>query len=205
MAKDLTGIKFGKWKVISFYEIKHNHRYWNCICECGKEKTISGGDLKRGRSTSCSSCSKQTHGLTLHPLYDTVNSAINRCNNPKNPKYKNYGAKGIKFKFNSISDAIKWIEENLGSRPEGMELDRIDTNGNYEPDINQLRWATARTQANNRSKKSFTGYSGVSANGKNFMARIFYNGKPNYIGTFPTAKLASLAYESCKVVLDTAR
>src|SRR5215213_7131813 len=89
--------------------------------------------------------------LHHHELYGTWIMARNRCNNPRSPDYPRYGGRGIK-----VSDFwpngrafIDWVEENLGPRPEGHSLDRIDNDGDYEPD--NLRWADNRQQGSNRN------------------------------------------------------
>lgn len=100
-----------------------------------------------------------THGLSAHPLYDTWNGIIARCENPKSAAWKDYGGRGIQLcpEWRDVAVFIKWIETNLGPRPDGItaagrpeySLDRIDVNGNYEP--GNLRWATwAEQHANKR-------------------------------------------------------
>ncbi len=71
-------------------------------------------------------------------------NAKDRCNNPKNPGYKHYGGRGIEFRFASFEE----FYAELGDRPEGMTLDRIDNDGHYAP--NNVRWITQRQQTNNR-------------------------------------------------------
>lgn len=91
-----------------------------------------------------------------HPLYYTWINMKQRCNNPNNTSYEYYGARGIQV-------CGRWYEfwnfvQDMGERPEGCSLDRIDRDGNYEP--NNVRWATAEQQ--NRNKDNFNHYVNVS-------------------------------------------
>lgn len=91
---------------------------------------------KRGRP--------KTHGLSGTPTYQSYKAARNRCTNPKFLQYKDYGGRGIEFLFRDVTELV----EEIGLRPEGKSLDRIDPNGNYEP--GNVRWASAQQQAKNR-------------------------------------------------------
>ncbi len=85
------------------------------------------------------------------PVYGTWQGMKGRCLNPTDRQYRNYGGRGISVHSDWRDDfpAFRdWVEANLGKRPEGYSLDRIDNDGNYEP--GNLRWASARTQAGNR-------------------------------------------------------
>ena len=90
------------------------------------------------------------HGLRGHPLYGAWCNMINRCGNPWNYEWHNYGGRGIRVyePWHDVAVFIADIELLLGPRPAGMSLDRIDNDGNYEP--GNVRWATAAEQARNR-------------------------------------------------------
>jgi len=94
--------------------------------------------------------SHQTHGLYSHPLYPTWWNMVRRCHRPEHHAYPRYGGRGISVYEPWRTDVrafAEWIDSNLGRRQEGMTLDRIDNDGNYEP--GNLRWATRKAQTAN--------------------------------------------------------
>lgn len=92
----------------------------------------------------------RAHGLSSHLLYGTWRTMIRRCENPKVDEYLFYGGRGITVcpEWHDVAEFITWIEANLGPRPVGMTLDRIDNDGNYEP--GNVKWSTTAEQAANR-------------------------------------------------------
>jgi len=134
-----------------------------CSCPRGKEKVVGFSDLFSGKSQSCGCLRGEaigqknreanpaiTHGLTGHELFYTWQGILKRCQNPANKDYPNYGGRGITVcaEWRDVAAFITWIEANLGPRPAGMSLDRVNPDGNYEP--GNVRWATALQQRHNR-------------------------------------------------------
>lgn len=164
--ENLVGKKFNRWTVISFSHKKERNRYyWNCLCECGNTAKVSFSNLKYGLSKSCGCLRRETsatincsHHLSSAPIYIVWQNMLSRCNKPNNKSYKRYGGRGIKvcerwYKFeNFLEDMPGWTE--------GLTLDRINVNGNYEPE--NCRWATLEEQGNNKRNNRVITIDGVS-------------------------------------------
>ena len=163
---DLTGKKFNRWYVKGLSHQKGKMLYWSCVCECGTERAVFGGDLKRGGSKSCGcygieerTARATSHGMAFHPAYGSWKKMKSRCSDPNNDGYKDYGGRGI-----TVCDywmSFKGFWEDMGPTwKEGLSIDRIDVNGNYEP--GNCRWATPKEQGNNRRTNHIvTGPNGV--------------------------------------------
>jgi hypothetical protein len=83
-------------------------------------------------------------------LRSRLQCAYDRCTNSNNQQYKNYGGRGIRFEFQSASDAAEQLAKKLGPIPDGFTLDRIDNDGPYS--IDNIRYADMKTQANNKGQ-----------------------------------------------------
>lgn len=193
---NLVGEVFNSWTVVSRAENKRNGAArWNCVCSCGNIGVITTGDLKAGNSTKCRSCASSSvkHGhakrTRFSPTYQSWATMKSRCTNPNTKRYKDYGGRGIKFceEWSTFENFLS----DMGERPKGTTLDRINVNGDYNP--NNCRWANASEQSANVRKRSncSTPYIGVVEDKTGYVARVFYNGDCHYLGTFRTAEDAA--------------
>lgn len=158
--KDLTGQRFGRLVVIKYDCTKNTKLRWLCKCDCGNIKSISGSSLSNGTiSCGCKTLEINTkHGMAGTPEYDAWRHMFQRCYNEHTEAYQNYGGRGIKVckEWNSLSNFLK----DMGPRPHGMSIDRIDVDGNYCPE--NCRWADKSTQANNKTNNVFIEFNGLS-------------------------------------------
>lgn len=152
---DLTGMKFGRWTVVSRGLTVNKKVKWNCICECGNLGSVCTQNLKGELSTSCG-CYKLgrmvTHGMTGSTEYRIWQFMRDRCSNTKNSHYHLYGGRGITVCERWKTDFSAFLED-MGRRPRGTSIDRIDNDGNYEP--GNCRWATIVEQNRNKRNNRF--------------------------------------------------
>lgn len=155
---DLTGRTYNKLTVIKLDEEKSNNRvkYWLCKCECGNTKSIEGSKLKNGTTKACG-CMRggiQKYEINEKKLYKKWLHMKARCYDKNDISYKNYGNRGIKVceEWLDYNNFAKWSIEN--GYNSNLELDRINTNGNYEP--SNCRYVTHLK--NSRNKRSTLKY-----------------------------------------------
>lgn len=163
---NLVGMVFGRWTVLcqSKNRSYNGNVKWMCRCQCGTEKEVAGDFLKRHRSTSCGCYQREQmrwnnlHGVSHTPEHIAWMSMLYRCENPNDASYKHYGGRGI-----SVCDEwhdIKNFIADMGCKPPGTSLDRIDVNSNYNK--HNCRWATSKEQQNNKRNTIFLTLNGAS-------------------------------------------
>ncbi len=163
---DLTGQTFGLLTAISPTKKRRRHCVvWQCLCACGNHREVATTDLSTGDVRSCGCLRGKafiTHGLTCQGKrtkeYIVWAGMLQRCNNPKNAAFDRYGGRGIAV-YDRWHSFEKFLAD-MGPRPEGASIDRIDNDGDYEP--NNCRWATEREQQRNRSNNRMLTWRGTT-------------------------------------------
>lgn len=189
---NLAGQRFGRLAVISRAENnKTGQAYWFCQCECGTVKKVRGTHLTGNQVVSCGCHAKELnthHGKYGSPEYRAYYNMIKRCEYQKDISYQDYGGRGIRV-CPAWRQSFEQFFRDMGLRPSNRHsLDRINVNGNYEPQ--NCRWAVVETQERNKRvrKDSPTGVRGVVLNTRTgkYVAQIYSMGKTKRIGTFET-------------------
>lgn len=169
--KDLRGLRFGRLFVADFSHKGGNGNskyFYTCVCDCGNTCVKSShyllGKINPHKSCGCwhkelsiATSTTHGHGNKKDKTYKCWVEMKLRCTNPNNRAYKHYGGRGIKVCDRWIHSFENFIED-MGEMPQGLTLDRIDVNGDYEP--SNCRWATMQEQCNNRRNNIIFSYMG---------------------------------------------
>lgn len=201
MLRNKVGQVKGKLTVIALDEEtkkKKNSKinYWLCLCECGNTRTLSTSGWNRLRTPMCLKCKEDSY------MSDTVEytawvNAKQRCFNPKNPDYPNYGGAGITM-CDQFANSFDEFYKEVGPKPsKGVWLiDRIDTTKNYEP--GNLRWAPGNLSSSNVKATNSTGHKNVyKRKGRDYYeVRIAKDGVDYRVGRFDTLSEAIKARDA---------
>ena len=149
-----VGAKFGRWTVLKCFVGKEKRgtscTYANVRCDCGKERTVRRSDLTSEHTKSCGCITAdrlRKHGESGTAMFMVWANIIARCTSPNHKDYSFYGGRGV-----GICD--RWrhdfaaFKSDMGDRPTGGTVERIDNSRGYEP--GNCRWATAIQQAANK-------------------------------------------------------
>lgn len=215
---NIIGKKYNRLTVLEeFKEIKNGrHRtYLKCECDCGEIVTTRKDNVINGNTKSCgcyarekSALTNKTHGMSETRFYKTWRNMKSRCQGKYATGYENYGGRGITVcdrwnKFENFYDDMyeSYLKHVEKYGEDNTSIDRINNNGNYEP--NNCRWTNQTKQTINRRERSdnTSGHTGVSWNKlrNKWMAFINLGGKQKHIGYFTDKKdaiKARQAYEA---------
>ena len=176
---------------------KERRRYGLYKCgHCGEEFKAKTTRIKSGVIKSCGCLVGEYHGMKKHRFYDTYRNMMKRCYTKSDPRYKDYGGRGISV-CEEWQDIIKFVAWADSTYIEGYTLDRIDNAGNYEP--SNCRWTDATTQAINQRmmKNNTTGYVGVYvARDNRWESRLTFNKVDIFLGRFNTIEEAAQARDN---------
>lgn len=142
---------------------RHRNVLWRCECDCGKESIVRAADLKRTKSCGCLSSEltanrNRTHGLGRTKLYLVWAAMKQRCCNPQNKRFADYGGRGITMcdEWQGYEPFAKWAVAN--GYKEGLEIDRIDNDSGYSPE--NCRFVTSRQNSRNKRDNLFLDFNG---------------------------------------------
>jgi hypothetical protein len=174
----LTGLRFGRWIVLNRHGSIGNNSAWNCLCDCGVEKIVNSQALREGHSSSCGCYRKEVMSSRMRLVkninisesktYKSWLKMRSRCNDMNDIGFNNYGGRGIKIckEWDNFLNFLK----DMGERPKGTSIDRIDVDGNYEP--KNCKWSSKQEQNGNRRNIRFVEIDGEKINMREASRRL---------------------------------
>lgn len=163
---NITGKVFGRLTAVERVKNdRHGRTMWLCLCSCGSEVKVLAYSLRSGHSKSCG-CLKRdlaravttTHGSSKTKTYKLWAGMKDRCNNPNNSAYFYYGDRGIGYC--KAWEFFEAFSKDMGPRPRGATLERLNNNADYSPD--NCVWASKTAQANNRRSNKHLTFRGTT-------------------------------------------
>jgi hypothetical protein len=156
-----AGERYGRWTVLSAERVQGKVP---CRCDCGTRRGVAAPTLIAGTSQSCGCWHREItsagkfhfrHGYSHTAIHRVWSAMLRRCSNPNTADYPRYGGRGIKVcdRWQGRDGFVNFLAD-MGEKPKGLTLDRIDNEGDYEPE--NCQWATPSKQARNR-RNSHTG------------------------------------------------
>ena len=166
--QNLTGLRFGRLTVICRAENKGRQTAWLCKCDCGNKKEVMSSHLIRGLTKSCGCLSvealvsrNEKHGHRRERIYAVWSGIKARCHDEKNPRYKDYGGRGITVCAEWLNDFQAFYDWAMANGyTDNLTIDRKDNNKGYSPD--NCRWATHKEQNDNRRCTLIITYNGTT-------------------------------------------
>ena len=172
-----AGEKYGRLTVVERVaaDPKSGNLRYLCKCDCGATSFVTGSNLSRGVTTSCGCLMREaaikrntTHGKCGTRLYRIWCGMKERCNNPNQASYKNYGGRGIKVDFIDFDSFYSWAIDSGYSHTKS--IDRIDNDKSYSPA--NCRWATRKEQNNNQRSNVMLTHGGKTLNMKQWAESV---------------------------------
>ena len=159
-----AGDRCGRYTVLGIHKLRDGYqKYAQVRCDCGSApRYVQIGTLRNGEAQSCGCLHKERvtkHGMWDAPLFKVWKGMIDRCTNPKNKRFPNYGARGINV-CQSWLNHNNFISDMGKSYKPGLTLDRTDNNGPYSPE--NCRWATRSQQNRNYSRNITITHEGIT-------------------------------------------
>jgi len=205
--RDLRGKRFSRLVVYRrSHKTNGNEWLWECRCDCTNIVFVTSGRLNSGNTKSCGCLQRDsvrtmasTHNSSDSPTYRTWYGMKTRCNNKNANRYDKYG--GVGKSYPEKWESFEGFFEDMGERPEGCTLDRIDNNLGYSKE--NCRWANTTQQAYNRTQNrkkhpDMTKYKGVAWQSRyqKFVGKVKVNGKNIHTGNSSNDLLLALRYDA---------
>lgn len=164
--KDLTGQRFGRLIAERYLGSK----CWQCLCDCGQTTIVRSSPLlsknihRQTRSCGCyareaSSARNATHRMSHTKEWKAWDGAKQRCTNPLNASYSDYGGRGIRMCAEWLNNFQQFFAD-MGNCPVGHSIERKDPNGHYE--VLNCRWATNKEQGRNKRNTAYITHDGIT-------------------------------------------